>query len=171
MADGNINPNTQKAKPQAQSQPKPAAAFEIPKFEMPKFDIPTLEVPAAFREFAEKGVAQAKENYEKFKSIAEETTDVMEGTYATASKGACDYGAKVIESARINVNSTFDFYGELLGARSYADVVELSSTYMRKQFETVAAQAKDLAVCAQKVATETAEPIKEGFTSAMRKAA
>jgi len=166
MADVNQNTqNTQKAKPKA------APALEMPKLEMPKFDIPNVEVPAAFREFAEKGVAQAKENYDKFKSIAEEATDVMEDTYATASKGASDYGAKVLECARINVNATFDFYGQLFGAKSYADVVELTSGYVRKQFETVTAQGKDLAVVAQKVATETAEPIKQGFNSAINKAA
>ncbi len=40
---------------------KPAASpFEMPKFEMPKFEIPKVEMPAAFREFAERGVAQCK---------------------------------------------------------------------------------------------------------------
>ncbi len=40
---------------------KPATGpFDMPKFEMPKFDIPKVEMPAAFREFAERGVAQAR---------------------------------------------------------------------------------------------------------------
>ena len=52
------------------TKPKPVAVsapafetpkFEIPKFEMPKFEMPKFEVPTAFREFAEKGIAQAKE--------------------------------------------------------------------------------------------------------------
>ena len=61
--------------------------FEMPKFEMPKFEVPKFEVPTAFREFAEKGIAQAKENYDKVKSAAEQATDVLEDTYSTASKG------------------------------------------------------------------------------------
>ena len=60
------------------SKPKPVAvpapAFEMPKFEMPKFEMPKFEVPPVFREFAEKGIAQAKENYEKCKSAAEQAT-------------------------------------------------------------------------------------------------
>src|SRR5215213_7317409 len=72
--------------------------FEIPRFEMPKFEMPKMEVPAAFREFAEKGASQAKENYEKLKAAAEEATDVLEDTYATAAKGASEYGLKVIEA-------------------------------------------------------------------------
>ena len=138
---------------------------------MPKFEVPKFEVPTAYREFAEKGISQAKENYEKFKSVAEETTDVLEDTYATASKGAATYGLKVIETARANANAAFDFVGELFAAKSYSDVLEVSTAYMHKQFETLTAQSKDLAACAQKVATETAEPIKDGITSAMKKAA
>ena len=74
-------------------------AFEMPKFELPNFEIPKMEIPAAFRELAEKSVSQAKETYEKMKSAAEEATDVLEDTYATATKGASDYGLKVIEAA------------------------------------------------------------------------
>ena len=98
-------------------------AFEMPKFEMPKFDIPKVEMPAAFREFAERGVAQAKDTYEKMKAAAEEATDVLETTYSTASKGAADYGLKVIETTRVNTNAAFDFYGELITAKSLSEVI------------------------------------------------
>ena len=165
---------TQKAKPKAVPTSMPAfdmPKFEMPKFEMPKFEIPKMEVPAAFREFAEKGLAQAKENYEKMKSVAEEATETLEDTYATATKGCSGYGLKLIESTRANSNAAFDLLGELMAAKSYSEVVELSTAYMRSQFDTVTAQAKDLAECAQKVATDTAAPIKEGFSSAMNKAA
>ena len=77
-----------KTKPVAINAPAfDAPKFEMPKFEMPKFEVPKFEVPTAFREFAEKGIAQAKENYDKVKSAAEQATDVLEDTYSTASKG------------------------------------------------------------------------------------
>jgi phasin len=145
--------------------------FEMPKFEMPKFDMPKVEMPAAFREFAERGVAQCKESYEKMKAAAEEATDVLETTYSTASKGASDYGLKVIEAARVNTNAAFDFAGELFTAKSMSEVLELSSSHARKQFETLTAQGKELGALAQKVATETAEPIKTGMNKAFSKVA
>ncbi len=145
--------------------------FEMPKFEMPKFDMPNMEVPAAFRELAEKGIAQCKDNYEKVKGAAEEATDLLEETYATASKGASGYGLKVIETARANSNAAFDLFGELLTAKSYSEVVELSTRYMRAQFDTLTAQSKELSELAQKVAKETSDPIKESVTSAFNKAA
>ena len=104
---------------------KPAmAAFEMPKFEMPKFDMPKVEMPAAFREMAERGVAQAKDNYEKMKAAAEEATDVLETTYSTATKGASDYGLKLIEAARANTNAVFDFAGEIMAAKTLSEVVD-----------------------------------------------
>jgi len=162
-----VAPSTPKMKP----KPVSAASIETPKFEMPKFEVPKMEVPAAFREFAEKGIAQAKENYEKMKSVAEEATTTLEDTYSTATKGCSGYGLKLIENARANSNAAFDLFGELLAAKSYSEAVELSTAYLRAQFESVTAQAKDLSEHAQKVAADTAAPIKESFSNVLNKAA
>jgi phasin len=153
---------------EAKSKVAPAA-FEVPKFEFPNFEMPKLEIPAAFREMAEKSVSQAKENYEKLKSAAEEATDVLEDTYATATKGASDYGLKMIEAARVNTNSAFDFASQLMTMKSLSEVVELTTAHSRKQFETLTAQSKELAAIAQKVATDTAEPVKESFGKVFKK--
>ena len=143
-----------------------------PKTKTPPFTaFPGVEAPAAFRDMAEKSLSQAKDNYEKMKSAAEEATGVLEDTYATASKGAANYGLKVIEFARNNSNAAFDFASELLGAKTFAEFVELSTAHARKQFETMSEQSKELAALAQKVATEAAEPIKEGMSKAAKKVA
>ena len=130
-----------------------------------------FEVPEQMRAFAEKGVSQAKENYEKMKSAAEECTGLLEGTYATASKGASEYGYKVLEAARANTNAAFDFANELMNAKSLSEFVELSTAHARKQFETLTAQSKELAALAQKVATDTTEPVKESMNKAFKKVA
>jgi phasin len=145
--------------------------FEPPKFAFPNFEMPTMDMPVAFREFAEKGVAQAKEAYDKMKSAAEESTAMLEDTYATATKGVTAYNLKLIECARANMNAAFDFTTEFLSAKSMSEAVELSSAHARKQFEAMSAQGKELTSLAQKTATETAEPIKAGVTSAFSKAA
>ena len=158
------------AKPKSRSSgdmPK----FEVPRFEIPKFEMPKMEVPAAFREFAEKSVSQCKDNWEKMKAVTEEATDVIEGSYATATKGCADYGLKVIEAARANANAQFDYASKLMGVKSLAEMVELSTAHMRSQFEAMTAQSKELTALAQKVTTETTEPLKESFSSAFKKAA
>ena len=118
--------------------------FEIPKFELPKFEVPKIEVPAAFRELAERSVAQARDGYEKMKAVAEDATDVLEGTYATASKGATDFTLKTIEIARANTNAAFDFASELIDVKSLSEAVELTSAHTRKQFDAYIAQSKEL---------------------------
>ena len=154
--------------PKAKTTKPATSPFEMPKFEMPKFEIPKVEMPAAFREMAERGVAQAKDTYEKMKAAAEEATDVLETTYSTATKGASDYGLKVIEVARANTNAAFDFAGEIMAAKTLSEVVELASAHLRKQFEALTQQSKELGTLAQKVATDTAEPIKSGMNKAFK---
>ena len=130
-----------------------------------------LEAPAAFREFAEKGLSQAKESYVKMKSAAEEATSLLEETYTSASKGAADYGLKLIDVARANTNAAFDYASQLMAAKTLSEVVELSTAHARKQFEAMSAQSRELAALAQKVATETAGPIKDGVTRVVKKVA
>jgi phasin len=120
-----------------------------------------MEIPAALREIAEKGVTQAKETYEKMRSAAEEATDVIEDTYSTATKGVSDFGLKLIEAARENTNSAFDFATQLMTVKSLSEAVELSTAHTRKQYDAMTAQAKELGAIAQKVAVDTAEPVKE----------
>jgi len=146
--------------------------FEMPKFgEMPKFDMPKMEIPAAFREFAEKGIAQTKDAYEKMKATAEQNTEMLETVYSTASKGTTEYGMKLIEMSRANTNAAFDFFEKLFGVKSPTELAELSTAHARSQFETLSSQSKELASLCQKVATDTAEPIKTGVATAMKKVA
>jgi phasin len=178
MAEAATSP---KSKPKPVAVVAPPVAFEAPKFEMPKFEMPKfeipnfempkMEVPAAFREFAEKSVSQAKDNWEKMKAATEEASDLMEESYTTASKGAADYGLKLIEVSRANTNSAFDFAAQFFSVKSFAEAMELSTAHMRKQFETITAQSKELSALAQKVTAETVGPIKESVTSAFKKAA
>ena len=141
------------------------------KGQFPAFEFPKVDFPNAYREYAEKGIAQAKQGYERVKAVAEEAGEVIETTYATAAKGVSSYNLKVLEATRTNVNAHFDFIGQLLSVKSPAEVVELTQAHTRKQFETFASQGKELAALAQKVSTETAEPIKAGFTKAFSKVA
>jgi phasin len=143
-----------------------AFPFGLPGQEIPKFDLPNMEMPEAFREMTEKGVAQAKDTYEKTKAAAEQATDLLKNTYTIAAKGSTDYNLKVLEIARTNTSSAFDYARELLAVKSPAEFVELSTAHARKQCEAMTAQTKELAALAQKVTTEIAEPLKAGVTKA-----
>jgi phasin len=144
--------------------------YGIPKFEMPKFDLPNMEMPAAFREMAEKGVTHAKDTNAKAKVASDQAADLLQNTYATVAKGAAEYNLKLIEIARTNTRLAFDYVHELLGVKSPSEFVELSTALMRKQFDIVSAQNKELCALAQEVATDAAAPIKTGVSKASNKA-
>jgi phasin len=119
-----------------------------------------FEVPEQMRAFAERGVSQARDTYAKFKDAAETHNGTIEAVFTTASKGASDYSAKMMEFMKANTTANLDFAHELLGIKSPSEAMELCTAHARKQFETYAAQAKELAELSQKVASETVEPIK-----------
>src|SRR5438067_8188260 len=126
--------------------------YGIPKFEMPKFDLPNMEIPEAFREMAEQGAAHARDTYAKAKVASEEAADLLESTYATVAKGATDYNLKLIEIARINTRAAFDCALELLGVKSPSEFIELSAEHMRKQFDLLTAQNKEICALARELA-------------------
>jgi phasin len=140
--------------------------YGIPKFEMPKFDLPNMEMPEAFREMAEKGVEQTRAACAKAKIASEEAADLLENTYEAATKRATDFNRKLVEIARANTRSGFDYVHELLGAKSPSEFFELSTGQMRKQFEMVSAQNKELCALAQEIATEAAGTINTGVSKA-----
>jgi phasin len=119
-----------------------------------------FEVPEQMRAFAEKGVSQARDNYAKFKDAAETHNSTIEAVFSAYSSGAKEYSAKVMDMLKAGASANLDFAQELVGVKSPSEAMQLWTSHARKQFETFTAQAKELAELAQKVATETAEPIK-----------
>ena len=130
-----------------------------------------FEVPEQMRAFAEKGVSQARENYTRFKDAAETHNSTVEAVFTTATKGATEYSAKLLDIVKTNTTATFDFAQELVGAKSLSQAMELWSSHARKQVEALTAQTKELAELTQKIAAETAEPIKAGASKLLKPAA
>ena len=130
-----------------------------------------FEVPEQMRAFAEKGVSQVRDNYAKFKDAAETHNGTIEAVFTSASKGTSEYSAKLLEFFKANTTSSLDFAQELFGVKTPAAALELWTSHSRKQFETLAAQAKELAELSQKVATETVEPIKASASKYYKPAA
>jgi phasin len=130
-----------------------------------------FEVPEQMRAFAEKGVSQARDSYAKFKDAAETHNGTIEAVFTTASKGASAYSAKLMEIFKANTTANLDFAQELLGVKSPTEAVALWTSHAKKQYETFTAQAKELAELSQKVAAETAEPIKTNASKLFKPAA
>ena len=130
-----------------------------------------FEVPEQMRAFAEKGVSQARDSYAKFKDAAETHNGTIEAVFTSASKGASAYSAKMLEFFKANTTASLDFAQELFGVKTPAAAIELWTSHTRQQFETLAAQAKELTELSQKVATQTVEPIKASAAKLYKPAA
>ena len=121
---------------------------------------PFSQVAEQMRAFAEKGVSQARDNYAKFKDVAESHNGTIEAVFTQLSKGASEYSTKLMEMMKSNTTANLKFVQELLGIKSPSEALELWTSHTRKQYEAFTVQAKELGKLTQKSATETAEPIK-----------
>jgi len=130
-----------------------------------------FEVPEQMRAFAEKGVSQARDSYAKFKDVAETHNGTIEAVFSSASKGYSAYSAKLMEMMKANTTATLDFAQELVAIKSPSEAIELWTSHAKKQYETLTAQAKELAELSQKVASETVEPIKANASKLFKPAA
>lgn len=130
-----------------------------------------FEVPEHVRAFAEKGVSQARDNYARFKDAAETNNDTIEAVFSVFSNGARQYSAKVMEMTKQAASANLDFAQALVGVKSPSEALELWTSHARNQFEAFTAHTRELAELSQKVAADSAEPIKTNASKIFKPAA
>jgi phasin len=133
--------------------------------------MPFLAVPGIFTGLAEQNLIRAKENIEKVKMASGAVNDALREAYSANAKGTADYAAKLIEFSSANTSSAFDFLSHLLGMKSPSEILQLSAAQGFKNFEATSAQGRELWQLTRKIATETADPLKKSFASALQQAA
>ena len=79
-------------------------------------------------------------------------------------KGATAFNRKLIDLAQRNLNSAFDLAKKLAGAKTFREILELQSTFIRSQFDVFANQAGEIRALTTKIAADTTEPIKHQMT-------
>jgi phasin len=139
-------------------------------FGMPLFGFPKIALHGVIGELAEQGVVRAQQGCEKIKVASEEMAEALRETYSSNARSATDYGLKVFEISNANTASAIDFFTHLLGSKSATDVFTLTVEQARKTFDTASAQNKELWGLAEKLATETGEPIKKHFAKVLHQA-
>ncbi|MBU4528908.1 MAG: phasin family protein [Hoeflea sp.] len=137
-----------------------ADVFEFPTFDMTK-------VADGYREMADKSVNQTKEAYAKAKTAAEDATKAIETTLETAQAGTVELSLKAIDAARGNVEHSLSHMEALLGVKSVAQMIELQTSFFRKQAEMMVDQTKMMQEAAKKVAEDVSKPTKTIAEKAM----
>ena len=152
------------------SSPIDMPDYGLPKFEMPKFDLSNMEVPEAIREMTEKGVERARDACAKGQGSQRASSRLVRKYLRGRRQAATDYNHKLIEMGRANTRTAFDYIDRLLGVKSPSEFIELSTAQVRKQFEIVSAQNKELCGLAQEMVTEAAEKIRTSVSKVVNKA-
>lgn len=128
-----------------------------------------MAVPEAVRAIAEQTVTQSREAYENAKGSMEEAVEVLEKSIDEAGQGAAALNRKVIDNAQTNLNTGFDLAKDLAGAKNIAEIMELQSSFVRRQFEVLSAQAEEIRNLSTKIATDTATPLKDHVSRSIDK--
>lgn len=120
-----------------------------------------------WREFAEQGTTHSRDAYGKMKTAAEEASRTVESTIHSAQVGSMEFGLKAIDAFRTNTEMSLSHMEQLMGAKSFSEVLELQTTFVRKQAEFTVEQARTMQQAAQKMADDVAKPGKEAAEKAM----
>jgi phasin len=141
------------ADPEPESEPAPAPVAESVPAPAPVTEPAPVAAPAP-APVAEKAAAEA--------------IGALEGSFTLASKSLQAFSAKALEAYQANAAASVEYVQALAGVRSVSDAIALQSEHMRKQYESLSSQAKELTVLAQQVAAEAAAPLKDQFGKAFK---
>jgi len=94
------------------------------------------------------------------RAAAAQAAHVVEENYTTVAQGSAEYNRKAVEAALSNAHTFFDYALAPLTAKSPTEIIS-----GRDRADQGASG------LAQKLATETAEPLKTGITNVLKKVA
>jgi phasin len=121
----------------------------------------------SYRDFAEKAAIQSKDAFAKLKAAADDAGKTVEATVQTVQSGSVEIGLKAIDLLRINAETSLSHMEALLRVKSVGELLELQTSFIRKQAEVTVEQAKSMQETSRKVAEKLAKPAKDAAEKAM----
>lgn len=112
------------------------------------------------RRAAQKGAAMAREGIERGTRAAEQGAQEIQRSYTAAFDNVRDVQRKLIDIAQEHMEATFDFARQATSVSGPTDLLQLWTSYARKQFEMLSSQSKELTELSQSLANEAAQPMK-----------
>lgn len=97
-------------------------------------------------------IDQGKKFADQATGMARDATKRGQDSMAMAAESSSQFGLKVLEIARTNVDSFFDFAQKIMTTKDPGALMELWTTHTQKQLETYSKQAQELSQFGQKMA-------------------
>jgi hypothetical protein len=101
------------------------------------------------RTFAEESARASRAINDTIKRLTGGNANLMDG-FPSYLQAAQEYNSKVLEYTVSNTMAMFDYIRRLSEAKTTPELVELTTSHARTQFDTLTAQAKELQAIVQK---------------------
>jgi hypothetical protein len=93
--------------------------------------------------------------------------DTFERSFKAAGQGTVAVNRKLIDFARANLSSSFDFAISLASASSPAQIMQLQMSYWDERMKALASQAEELRALSADLMAKTSEPLREHMRRAV----
>jgi phasin len=120
-----------------------------------------------FKDLAGRAAGPTHDAYSRMKAVAEEATKTVESTIHSAQTGTMELGIQALEAMRTSTDLSLHHMEALFAVKSVSEFVELQTSFMRRQAEATAEQAKVMQDTARKLAETMAKPGAEAAEKAM----
>jgi phasin protein len=142
--------------PPAARPARPAIAKEVAK------EKPFAPPPASARPVVAKEVAKEKP-LEPPAALFGNPLDTFERSFKAVGQGAMAVNQKLVDFARANVQSGFDFALSLASASSPMQMLQLQLSYWDERMKALASQAEELRALSAELVAKTSEPIRQNI--------
>jgi hypothetical protein len=143
--------------PSSVSRPaRPVVVKEVAKEKA--FEPPPVSLPA--RPVGESEAAKAKPQ-EPQAPLLGNPLDTFGRSFTAAAQGAIAVNQKLLDFARANMQSGFDFAMSLATASSPLQMMQLQVSYWNERMKVLASQAEELRVLSAELTAKTSEPIRQ----------
>ena len=122
----------------------------------------------AWRTVAERSMEQSKEAYGRMRTAADEASRALESTIENAHTGSLTLSKKVVDGMRASAEMGFAHVEQLAAVKSVAELIELQTSYVRRQAELAGDQAKAMQSLSQAVTQDVMRPARAAAEKATR---
>lgn len=123
----------------------------------------------AFRTMTGRSMEQSKDAYARMKTAADQATKTLESTMEHAHNGSLSLSKRAIEGLRAQAELNFAHLEKLASARSLSEIIEMQTSFVRRQVELATDQAKEMQQMSQSVARDVTQPAREAAQQASGK--
>jgi hypothetical protein len=104
---------------------------------------------------------------ETFRAMTQKSMEQSKEAYH---QGSLQLSKKAIDAMRSNAEAGFQHLDKMMSAKSFAEVIEMQTAYVRKQIEMATDQSKDMQALTQSVAKDMMKPGRDAFEKASKNA-